>query len=154
MRATDKENDLDRLRAWLATYPGYDLGGNMQVDWLEKVPGSKRPRPSGLVETSRTADILGNVTVENQYNFGLYITVDKVSGDGADTAYDAGWVLDFQRWVQAQSMAHLAPAFGNVDQCGETITAQNGVFYDTDLEGVGIYVVVLRAKFKEQYEVN
>lgn len=150
----ERENDLTRLREWLATYPGYDLRGNMMVDWLDKIPGSKSLRPGGLVEVSRSEDILGNVTVSNQYNFGLYIAVEKAPGDGEGAAYNASWVLDFQRWVQAQSTAHLAPVFGNIDQLQETVKAQNGELYDTDQEGVGLYVIALSANFKEKYEVN
>ncbi len=150
----ERENDLTRLREWLATYPGYDLRGNMMVDWLDKIPGSKSLRPGGLVEVSRAEDILGNVTVSNQYNFGLYIAVEKAPGDGEGAAYNASWVLDFQRWVQAQSVAHMAPTFGNIDQLQETVKAQNGELYDTNEEGVGLYVIALSVSFKERYEVN
>lgn len=150
----ERENDLTRLREWLATYPGYDLRGNMMVDWLDKIPGSKSLRPGGLVEVSRAEDILGNVTISNQYNFGLYIAVEKAPGDGEGAAYNASWVLDFQRWVQAQSVAHMAPTFGNIDQLQETVKAQNGELYDTNEEGVGLYVIALSVSFKERYEVN
>lgn len=150
----ERESVLARLREWLATYPGYDLRGNMMVDWLDKIPGSKSLRPGGLVEVSRAEDILGNVTVSNQYNFGLYIAVEKAPGDSEGAAYNASWVLDFQRWVQAQSVAHLAPVFGNIDQFQETVKAQNGELYDTNEEGVGLYVIALSVSFKERYEVN
>lgn len=150
----ERESVLARLREWLATYPGYDLRGNMMVDWLDKIPGSKSLRPGGLVEVSRAEDILGNVTVSNQYNFGLYIAVEKAPGDGEGAAYNASWVLDFQRWVQAQSVAHMAPTFGNIDQLQETVKAQNGELYDTNEEGVGLYVIALSVSFKERYEVN
>ena len=150
----ERENDLTRLREWLATYPGYDLRGNMMVDWLDKIPGSKSLRPGGLVEVSRAEDILGNVTISNQYNFGLYIAVEKAPGDGEGAAYNASWVLDFQRWVQAQSVAHMAPTFGNIDQLQETVKAQNGELYDTNEEGVGLYVIALSVSFNERYEVN
>lgn len=149
----DQKSDLDRLREWLGTYPGYDLAANMLVDYLDSIPGSKSLRPGGLVEISRNEDILGNVTVSNQYNFGLYIAVEKIPGDGAGAAYNADWVLDFQRWVQSQSVAHLAPTFGNVEQKQERIKAQNGELYDTDQDGVGLYIVALSAEFKEKYEV-
>ena len=105
----DQKSDLDRLREWLGTYPEYDLAANMLVDYLDSIPGSKSLRPGGLVEISRNEDILGNVTVSNQYNFGLYIAVAKSPGDGAGAAYNADWVLDFQRWVQQQSITHRAP---------------------------------------------
>ena len=149
----DQKSDLARLREWLGTYPGYDLSANMLVDYLDSIPGSKSLRPGGLVEISRNEDILGNVTVSNQYNFGLYIAVAKSPGDGASAAYNADWVLDFQRWVQQQSITHRAPTFGNIDQQQERIKAQNGELHDTYQDGVGLYIVALSAEFKEKYEV-
>lgn len=149
----DKDTDLERLRAWLATYPGYDILDNMLVDYINEIPGAASLMPAGLTEISRTEDILGNVTVRNQYNFGLYLALEKSPGDDIASAYNAGWVLDFQRWVQAQSVAHAAPTFGNIDQRGETIKAQNGALLDTGKEGVAVYVVQLSAEFSTFYEV-
>ena len=149
----DKDTDLERLRVWLATYPGYDILDNMLVDYINEIPGAASLMPAGLTEISRTEDILGNVTVRNQYNFGLYLALEKSPGDDIASAYNAGWVLDFQRWVQAQSVAHAAPTFGNIDQRGETIKAQNGALLDTGKEGVAVYVVQLSAEFSTFYEV-
>lgn len=149
----DEKSDLERLREWLGAYPGYDLSANMLVDYLDNIPGRKSLRPGGLVEISRNEDILGNVTVINQYNFGLYIAVEKAPGDGEGAAYNADWVLDFQRWVQQQSVLHTAPTFGNIDQQQERIKAQNGELYDTDQDGVGLYIVALSVEFKQRYEV-
>lgn len=149
----DKQNDLDRLRAWLATYPDYDILHNMLVDYIDEIPGAVSLMPAGLVEITRTEDILGNVTAQNQYNFGLYLALEKSPGDDIASAYNAGWVLDFQRWVQAQSIAHTAPTFGNIDQRQETIKAQNGALLDTDEKGVAVYIVQLSAEFKTKYEV-
>ena len=149
----DKDTDLERLRVWLATYPGYDILDNMLVDYINEIPGAASLMPAGLTEISRTEDILGNVTVRNQYNFGLYLALEKSPGDDIASAYNAGWVLDFQRWVQAQSVAHAAPTFGNIDQRDEAIKAQNGALLDTGKEGVAVYVVQLSAEFSTFYEV-
>ena len=149
----DKDTDLERLRVWLATYPGYDILDNMLVDYINEIPGAASLMPAGLVEINRTEDILGNVTVRNQYNFGLYLALEKSPGDDIASAYNAGWVLDFQRWVQAQSVTRAAPTFGNIDQRGETIKAQNGALLDTGKEGVAVYVVQLSAEFSTFYEV-
>ena len=73
----DKDTDLERLRAWLATYPGYDILGNMLVDYIDEIPGAASLMPAGLVEINRTEDILGNITAQNQYNFGLYLALEK-----------------------------------------------------------------------------
>ena len=149
----DKDTDLERLRVWLATYPGYDILDNMLVDYINEIPGAASLMPAGLAEISRTEDILGNVTVRNQYNFGLYLALEKSPGDDIASAYNAGWVLDFQRWVQAQSATRAAPTFGNIDQRRETIKAQNGALLDTGKEGVAVYVVQLSAEFSTFYEV-
>lgn len=149
----DKDTDLERLRAWLATYPGYDILHNMLVDYIDEIPGAVSLMPAGLTEISRTEDILGNVTVRNQYNFGLYLALEKSPGDDIASAYNAGWVLDFQRWVQAQSVTRAAPTFGNIDVRRETIKAQNGALLDTGKEGVAVYVVQLSAEFSTFYEV-
>ncbi len=149
----DKDTDLKRLRDWLATYPGYDILDNMLVDYIDEIPGAASLMPAGLVEIGRTEDILGNVTAQNQYNFGLYLALEKSPGDDIASAYNAGWVLDFQRWVQAQSIARTAPTFGNVDQRRESIKAQNGALVDTDEKGVAVYIVQLSAEFKTKYEV-
>ena len=149
----DKDTDLERLRTWLATYPGYDILDNMLVDYINEIPGAASLMPAGLTEISRTEDILGNVMVRNQYNFGLYLALEKSPGDDIASAYNAGWVLDFQRWVQAQSVTRAAPTFGNIDVRRETIKAQNGALLDTDKEGVAVYVVQLSAEFSTFYEV-
>lgn len=118
-KAEPPKSDLERLREWLGTYPGYDLKGNMLMDYLDKVPGAKSLSP----------------------------------GDDVGAAYTADWVLDFQTWVQAQSVAGLAPTFGNIEQNKERMKAENGALYETDQEGVGVYVVALSAEFKTKYEV-
>ena len=43
-----------------------------KVLYTDQIPFNGGVFPSGLMEVSRTSDILGNVTVTNQYNFGLY----------------------------------------------------------------------------------
>lgn len=152
-KAEPPKSDLDRLREWLGTYPGYDLKGNMLVDYLDKVPGAKSLSPGGLEEISRAENIWGETTVQSRYNFGLYITVEKAPGDDVGAAYNADWVLDFQKWVQAQSVSGLTPTFGNIEQSKEQMKAENGALYETDQEGVGVYVVALSVEFKTKYEV-
>lgn len=100
---------------------------------------------------SRTEDILGNVTVVNQYNFGLYYVLEKALGDDAGAELNAGWIMDFQEWVQEQSARGLAPRFG--DEGREIIRAQNGVLYEADEEGTATYMVQLSVQFKKNYEV-
>lgn len=146
------KTDLQRLRDWLATYPGYDILGNWRVDYTDQVAGGGGVYPQGLVEISRSEDILGNVIVRDQYNFGLYVALPKAPGDDVGAEINADWLMDFQRWVQRQSVAGLAPKFGD-DPRSETIKANSGALYDTDAEGMAIYMAVLSAEFTTRYEV-
>lgn len=147
------KTDLQRLRDWLATYPGYDILGSFRVDYTDQVPANGGLYPEGLVEISRSEDILGNVTVRSQYNFGLFFVLPKAPGDDLGAQLNADWLMDFQRWVQEQSVRGLAPTFGNTEQRAETMKAQNGVLDNAADEGTAIYVVVLAAEFKMRYEV-
>ena len=141
---------LDKIKQWLATYPGWEEL-NLSVDWTSKVPGNSGLFPDGLVEQKRTSDILGNVTVWNQYNFGLFYVFTKAPGDPEGAEVNAEWVMDFQNWVQAQSARHLAPTFGDEPNT-ERITAQNGTLYNADAEGTAVYMVQLSASFIKHFK--
>lgn len=142
--------DLDKLREWIKTYPKHNLITDFMVDFVDQIPGGGSIAPSGLVEISRVTDILGDTTVENQYNFGLYYVFHKPADDDVEATYNAEWVMDFQRWVQEQSARHLAPTFGD-EPVGERIQAQNGVLYAADEEGTAVYMVQLSIRFTKYY---
>ncbi len=141
---------LEKIKSWISTYPGYDVLGSFQVDYTDQVPSNGGIFPSGLVEISRSEDIIGNVTVQNQYNFGLYYVFLKDPGDDAGAQINADWIMDFQMWVQEQSVRGLAPTFGDEPRT-ERIQAQNGVLYDADEEGTATYMVQLSVKFTKYY---
>lgn len=143
---------LEKIRNWIANYPGYDILGSFQVDYTDQVPSNGGIFPSGLVEISRREDIIGNVTVQNQYNFGLYYVFPKDPGDNAGAQINAAWIMDFQLWVQEQSVRRLAPVFGDEPRT-ERVQAQNGVLYDADEEGTATYMVQLSVNFTKKYEV-
>ena len=144
--------DLERIKNWISTFPGYDILGSFQVDYTDRIPSNGGIFPSGLVEISRTEDILGNTTVKNQYNFGLYYVFPKDPGDDAGAKINADWIMDFQMWVQEQSVRRLAPTFGDEPRT-ERIQAQNGVLYAADEEGTATYMVQLSVNFTKKYEV-
>lgn len=144
--------DLEKVRKWISTFPGYDILGNFSVDYTDKIPSNGGIFPSGLVEIARSEDILGNVTVQNQYNFGLYYVFPKDPGDDVGATVNADWVMDFQLWVQEQGVRRLAPTFGD-DPRSERIQAQNGVLYEADEEGTATYMVQLSVNFMKYYEV-
>ncbi len=148
----EKQTDLARMRAWIATFPGFDILGSFQCDYTDQIPPGGGLFPAGLVEISRTEDILGNVTAVNQYNFGLYYTFEKAPGDDGGATRNADWIMEFQRWVQEQSAQGLAPRFGNAG-AREEIRAQNGALYDAQDEGTATYMVAVSVQFTQFYEV-
>ena len=144
--------DIEKIRDWLSTYPGMNRLHDLRVDYYEPNPDNGSIAPSGLVEVSRAEDILGNVTVKNQYNFGLYYVLTKAMDDDAGATENADFVMDFQNWVQEQSVRHLAPTFGD-EPDRETSAAQNGELYAADEEGTAVYLIQLSVNFTKHYEV-
>ncbi|MBE6771073.1 MAG: hypothetical protein E7547_02875 [Ruminococcaceae bacterium] len=145
--------DLEKVREWIKTFPKFDGISEFNVDYTDNIPANGGIFPSGLVEISRVEDVIGNVTVENQYNFGLYYVFSKAPEDDIGAALNADWIMEFQQWVQEQSILGKAPTFGNTGE-KEKASAQNGVLYDADIEGVATYMVQLSFNFKKKYEVK
>ena len=146
-------SDLEKLREWVKTYPGCSSIEEFHVDLIDQIPYQNSIAPSGLIQISRREDLLGNVTVENQYNFGLYYAFPKDPKDDTHATQNAEWLMDFQKWVQDQSVRGLAPKFGD-DPRTEQMSAQNGTIYGADEEGIAVYVVQLSANFTKIYEVS
>ena len=67
--------DLEKIRNWLKGYPGTAPVRDLKVDYYSPNPDNGSIDPSGLIEVSRTVDITGDITVENQYNFALYFVL-------------------------------------------------------------------------------
>lgn len=143
-------NALEKIREFVGSYPGADILSEFRIDYTDQIPANGGIFPSGLAEISRRSDILGNVTVTNQYNFGLYYRFEKAPGDDVQAAINADWVMDFQEWVQSQSVMGLAPVFGDAPSL-ERITAQNGVLYAAEDEGTATYMVQLSVQFVKQF---
>lgn len=145
---------LQKIREWLATFPQIDRVTELKVDYYSTTPDETSSiAPSGLQEISRTEDILGNVTVENQYNFNLEFVLTKSPGDDIGATENADWLLAFQEWVQQQSILRAVPVFGD-EPARETVKAQNGANEYADLDGTGVYTVLLSVNFYKKYEVN
>lgn len=144
---------LEKIRTWVSTFPGFNVLSAFNVDYTDQIPANGGIFPSGLVEIQRTEDVVGNVEVTNQYNFGLYCVLEKSPGDDAGATINADWLMDFQVWAQMQSVCHLAPVFGD-EPSMEKITAQNGVLYAADNEGTATYMVQLSVSFKNKFEVS
>lgn len=142
---------LDKIRTWLATFEAFDLLGSFKVDFTDQVPANGGIFPSGLVEVDRRRDIFGSTTITNQYNFGLYYVFEKAPGDDIGAKINADWVMDFQEWVQMQSISGAAPIFGD-DPAREKIMAQNGVLYEATEEGTATYMVQLSVQFIKEFK--
>lgn len=137
---------LEKITGFIKSYPGADILRDFRVDYTDQIPANGGIFPSGLVEISRNTDLCGNVAVVNQYNFGLYYVFEKAPGDDACAVVNAGWLMDFQEWVQARSVLGEAPVFGD-DPRQEKITAQNGVLYSAEDEGLATYMVQVAVRF-------
>lgn len=145
--------DIEKVRNWLLTYPQIGRIKGLGVDYYSAQPNNGSIDPSGLVEISRKEDILGNITVENQYNFVLYFVLAKSPEDDEGATDNADWLLSLQKWIQEQSIRRLAPTFGDVPDA-ETISAQNGKVDAADEEGTGVYSVQLSINFTKIYKEN
>lgn len=141
--------DLEKIKLWLGTYPGYDILSQFRVDFTDQVPANGGIFPNGLVEIERKENLLGDITISNQYNFALYYVFPKADDTGA--MINADWIMDFQRWVQRQSVMGLVPRFGNTPD-KEIAQAQNGVLYDAEEEGTAMYMVQLSIRFQTFYD--
>ena len=96
--------DLEKIREWIRGFPGFDILSEFQVDYTDRVPANGGIFPSGLQEVGRKEYIYGDVLVTNQLNFGIYYVFEKAPGDDIGAAVNADWLMDFQKWVQEQSI--------------------------------------------------
>ena len=142
---------LEAVREWIASFPDYDILSTFCFDYTDHIPANGGIFPAGLVEISRRKDIFGNVTVENQLNFGIYTVFEKSPADDEGARINAEWVMRFQEWVQEQSACGFAPAFGD-RPAQESIKAENGVLYEAQDEGVATYMVQLSIHYIKIYE--
>ena len=146
-------NALEKIRDFVAKYPGHEKLKQFYCDYTDKVPWQGGAFPDGLVEISRRRDILGNVKVENQLNFGLYYVFPFDAGDDAGATENADWLADFQEWVQEQSILRQALTFGDTPW-REQIRAQNGTLYQNDEEGTAMYMVQLSVNYTKNYKAG
>lgn len=142
--------NLEKVKNWIATFPGYsDLEG-FEVDYTDQIPSNGGMFPAGTSEVRRIKDILGNVTVEKQLNFAIYYVFTKAPGDDAGATVNQEWIAEFQDWVEEQSVTGQAPVFGDIP-LRERIVASNGILYDASEEGIGVYTVTLTITYMKRY---
>ncbi len=143
-------SDLEKMREWIKTFPG-GIPDNFQVDFTSEISQNAGLFPTGTMEVSRTRTVTGGVVVTNQHNFGLYTVFEKPEDADEISAKNAEWVMAFQQWAQEQSARSLAPTFGNENMREERITAQNGMFYGSKEDGIGMYMVTITAQYQMKY---
>ena len=142
--------NLEKVKNWIATFPGYsDLEG-FEVDYTDQIPSNGGMFPAGTSEVRRIKDILGNVTVEKQLSFAIYYVFTKAPGDDAGATVNQEWIAEFQDWVEEQSVTGQAPVFGDIP-LRERIVASNGILYDASEEGIGVYTVTLQITYMKRY---
>lgn len=138
--------DLEKLKTWLATYPGWEADKPFFVDYAIPKPGCVGLFPQGLEQLSLRRDITGGQEAACRYRFYLYraLALEENQGENAQ------WMLDFQNWVEAQSARGLAPHFGDVPQ-EERLRAEGGSLQKTGKLGLGLYALTLTAEFTRIY---
>lgn len=141
--------ELGMMRDFVESYPKWDQGCLMYIDYLEDAPGISGLYPVGREEVARRGDVLGNVYVDCKLRFGLY----RVTHSDEDSGKYAAWLLEFQEWVERQSALGLTPKFGDVP-LRERIRAEKGRLTRDRGGRTGLYVVELTAEFTKIYEVN
>lgn len=138
--------DLEKLKIWLATYPGWEDDKPFFVDDAIPKPGCVGLFPQGLEQVSLRRDITGGQKAACRYRFYLY----RASALEENQEENARCLLDFQNWVEAQSAGGLAPRFGDVPQ-EERLRAEGGSLRKTGKLGSGLYALTLTAEFTRIY---
>lgn len=137
---------LEKVRQWVQTFPKWEEGQLLYIDYTAAVPGNTGLYPMGMELVGRHEDIVGSVTVQCRYRFSLY----RVVAGQEDREDDAAWLMEFQNWVQEQSILGLAPTFGDVP-ARERIRAEKGRLKEGSQTGAGVYAVELTAEFVKKY---
>lgn len=143
-------NALQKMRDFIAEFPNWDILSQLTIDFTDNVPDCAGLFPGGLIEVQRHADITGVKWVDNQYNFVLYTNLAKSPNEDEGATINADWLMDFQEWMQEQSITGNAPVFGDRPR-EEQITAQNGAIYSADDEGTAIYAIQIAVNFVKEF---
>ena len=134
---------LQEIKKWLLTFPGWQ-GIPMHVEYTDAQPENLGLFSTGLQELQRKTDILGTVTVKNQWNFTLrWICAGQWSNEEP-----AQTLHRFQQWVQRQSFLGLAPQLGQ----DTGWRAGKGKLESASQTGTGVYTVGLTVEYTKMME--
>ena len=140
--------DIEKMRQWLQSWPGWDKEAKLYVNYVDTVPGNCALFPGGVEEVNRKSDLLGNTRVHCRYSFTLYRVMDRKE----DAIEEEIWLQALQQWVQQQSAEGKAPILG--DEPGtESMRAEKGRLAKTRQPGNAMFAVEFTAEFIKNYEV-
>ena len=134
-------NELEKLQAWLKTFPLWD--GSLSIDVTDAVPGSMGLFPKGLQELSRRENVLGDLTVRYRWSFVL------CRNQSAQLQENAQWLMQLQKWAANQCCRGLAPVFGDVP-AEERLRICEGSLAQRKEGGSG-YTALLTADFTKNF---
>ena len=132
---------LEKMKDFISKYEHFDILDNFCIDYTDQLPANAGLFPAGLVELERRADILGNVEVQNQLNFALYVILNKSAGDDE--------LIDFAEYIQEENLRHKHLPFGDYPE-SEIIMASDGRLYDATDEGLGIYAIEISVRYTKK----
>ena len=130
-------SELEKLQAWLQTFPMWD--GSLSIDVTDAVPGGMGLYPKGLQELSRREDVLGDLTIRYRWSFILH------RNQAAQTQENAQWLMELQKWAAHQCRQGLAPKFGDAPVEERLRICEGGLQHRK--EGGSGYTALLTADF-------
>jgi len=140
---------LEKMKDFISKYEHFDILDHFCIDYTDQLPANAGLFPAGLVELERRADILGNVEVQNQLNFALYVILNKAAGDDTLATINADWLIDFAEYIQEENIKHNHLPFGDYPE-SEIIMASDGRLYDSTDEGLGIYAIEISVRYTKK----
>ena len=134
---------LQEIKKWLLSFPGWQ-GIPIYVEYTHAQPENLGLFSGGLQELERKTDILGNVTVKNQWQFTLrWVCAGQLSNQEQSQV-----LQQFQQWVQRQSVLGLAPIPGQDTRW----YAGKGKLESGSQTGTGVYAVGLTVEYTKILE--
>ena len=133
--------DLEWIRSWLLTYPGWDES-SLQVDFSEGKPESTGLFYNGTREISRQIDVQGNALVCRRHSFTLRRNVPDHTGSGAPAKY----LMDLHGWISRENTLGNAPALGCLPERNRIAAGEGGLVKVT-AGGVAVYEMKLWVEF-------
>lgn len=139
---------IEQVREFVAKCPFLDdLTDGIHINWLDTNAADYGIIPTGESVISRDEDILGNVVITKQYNYGL--VANRFTIDDVIRLENSGFLEDFTDWIDEQSQKRTFPFLGDVPE-EESVTAQNGMLFQKSPNGqTGQYQIQVNHIFQK-----